>query len=554
MSIQWDQLEPGRFEDLTAVLLSVINPEVRRVDGAGGDEGIDVAFDTPEGLVIYELKSWTGRLSARSRWQQLERSARRAAGRHPLRWIVVCPINLTPAEKVKFDSLASKCDLDGTWRGRTWLDARMAEHPYVGRYFGSAHDEVIQLLGQVGNEQAALASGIPDASDRLQNLARQLDEIDPYHRWSLTIGEGRVVVSQRPRFLGANEESPAQIWTQISFPATPEGRADHDAFQRSIDHGDPVEVSDHYIDSVRFENIPSHVDRSTHGVKIIMGGDAEMDEPATLAVVDDGELDELSDATDTYAWLPIRFVQARAGEVTRRGTATDDSGSLTVTLTVEKDRGTSISLTFDPSGVMPAATAPVRALVQALGPGRALALRFDNKNLLVGPFTIPGSVDVLGDIAGWIESLDLLQQLSGKFFVTPEDLTAQDHQDIAEGVTLLLGSSVTEAWTNLAMRMPAAKILEEIDRLQGGGSIVSIGDMSMRVGPHSVPLGILCQTLVATTVQDADELRAAALAARPDEELDFLIVPREDSRRITAPWRGGDLPTDSGPNPEAEAA
>lgn len=536
IAIHWGQLEPRRYEHLVATLLSTENPDVRRVDGTGGDEGCDVSFPTPDGLVIYELKSWTGRLSTGNRWSQLQASLNRAAERTPLRWIVVCPIDLTPGEKRRFDALAAGREFTADWFGRTWLDARMSAHPQLVRYFGTSHDEVVNLLTQMGSEQAALAEGIPDASRRLQSLAAQVDELDPFHHWSLTIGEGEVRVSRRPRYAGADADSPPQIVAQFSFPATEEGRAAQAAFQRALDHGEPTEVGDEYITEVRFENIPDSSDRSQQAVKVLLGGDSEWDERATLAIVDDLDLEDLDEESDAQVTLPIRFFHGRGGEKSRRATARDDSGSLTVTLTIESGSHVSVTLSFDPAGVIPAATAPVRSFLQAMHAGRGITMRLEDAGVTIKPLQIADGPGGLGDVAVWVEELDFLQQLSGRYFPTPPDLTAEDHQDIADAVDILLGGSVIEPWTQMSLTGPAERVLEQLDGLRSGGAMVAIGAMSLELGEHRVPLGVCSTTFVDAVLEDAARLEATARAAAPDENVDMVFVPRGEARKITARW------------------
>jgi hypothetical protein len=63
--IDWSdpRLSSGVYEDMVAVLLSRLHPKAQRIDGSGGDGGRDVQIPLATGLEIFELKSFTGRLS-----------------------------------------------------------------------------------------------------------------------------------------------------------------------------------------------------------------------------------------------------------------------------------------------------------------------------------------------------------------------------------------------------------------------------------------------------------------------------------------------------------
>ena len=60
--INW-AMSPEVYEDMVSCLLSHLNRETRRIDGSGGDGGRDVQFELPDGLHIFELKSFTDRMT-----------------------------------------------------------------------------------------------------------------------------------------------------------------------------------------------------------------------------------------------------------------------------------------------------------------------------------------------------------------------------------------------------------------------------------------------------------------------------------------------------------
>ena len=82
---------------MVSVLIGRLHPESQRIDGSGGDGGRDVQVPTGNGLVIFELKSFTGRMRA-SRRRQVEASLVRASQHKPAEWRLVVPIDPTPGE------------------------------------------------------------------------------------------------------------------------------------------------------------------------------------------------------------------------------------------------------------------------------------------------------------------------------------------------------------------------------------------------------------------------------------------------------------------------
>lgn len=177
--VKWDELNPSLYEDMVAVLLSNIYPEAaERIDGSGGDGGRDVQLRYGSELDGFELKGFTGRIGS-GRRTQVKRSLQRAASLRLRSWTLVVPIDPTPGELRWFETLQPLIGCPTAWRGLTWLDARMAERPFVARYFiERLQDEVFALLVTLKEEEAAMEAGVPDAMTRVQRLVGQANELD----------------------------------------------------------------------------------------------------------------------------------------------------------------------------------------------------------------------------------------------------------------------------------------------------------------------------------------------------------------------------------------
>ena len=134
------------------MLLSRIR-QTHRVDGSGGDGGLDCYFGGENGTDVYELKSFLGRMN-NARRQQVVRSLQRALKKTPRTWSLVVPIDATPKEQEWFDSLASETTTKLTWLDKTWLEEQLAAHPDIGRYSAGAADEVVQILKDIAHEDA----------------------------------------------------------------------------------------------------------------------------------------------------------------------------------------------------------------------------------------------------------------------------------------------------------------------------------------------------------------------------------------------------------------
>src|SRR5215472_14907067 len=133
--INWSdpRINPTVYEDMVAVLISRLHPEAQRIDGSGGDGGRDVQLPLPTGLEIFELKSFTGRMTP-ARRRQVEKSLARAAKHEPKAWHLVVPINHNPDELQWFMRITDPYPFECDWLGLDWLDKHIADHRSLPRY------------------------------------------------------------------------------------------------------------------------------------------------------------------------------------------------------------------------------------------------------------------------------------------------------------------------------------------------------------------------------------------------------------------------------------
>ncbi|WP_436528234.1 hypothetical protein [Actinoplanes sp. HUAS TT8] len=103
------------------MLVRRLHPSAQAIDGSGGDGGRDIAWNSPDGLVVFEVKSYTSRLGSTQR-RNIRDSLTTASQHDPAQWILILPLDPTPAEEAWFNGLRkdfSPTDLQ--WRGRDWL-------------------------------------------------------------------------------------------------------------------------------------------------------------------------------------------------------------------------------------------------------------------------------------------------------------------------------------------------------------------------------------------------------------------------------------------------
>ena len=245
-------MSSGTYEDMVACLLSHQNDRVRRIDGSGGDGGRDCQFDSPEGLHIFEMKGFAGGRVGPAQRRQVERSLSKAAHLQPVAWTLLAPVDPTPSELKWFEKLATTVPFPIEWRGRTWLDLEFSQRRFIADYYlGSTRDEVVNLLLELGKEEAALSNGIPDAMSRFETLVRRSNAIDPHYRFKIASDGTDTSVEMRPAYPGAEVDRPVTVTAQFRFDTNTEvGRAKEEEFRRAIEFGTPVVLPGDFVPEV----------------------------------------------------------------------------------------------------------------------------------------------------------------------------------------------------------------------------------------------------------------------------------------------------------------
>ncbi len=224
---------------MVSVLLSRLR-QTRRVDGSGGDGGLDCYFPGEEGTDAYELKSFTGRME-RTQRRQVERSLARAMGTNSRTWTLVVPIDPTPAEQRWFDSLGACLPARLEWLGKTWLEEQLARFPDIVRYFSGAAEEVVRILTEISREDA-LPDNAAGLAQRFAGEASRLNEIDPYYWFEFGIAADVVTVTAHPRYPDAPRDRPITVTATLQFDDSPDQQKAREALADFMKFGTPVTI------------------------------------------------------------------------------------------------------------------------------------------------------------------------------------------------------------------------------------------------------------------------------------------------------------------------
>lgn len=167
--VPWSDYSADQVEHLLAALLIRMMPTAQRIDGSGGDGGVDVQVPVNGGWHIYEIKRFAGRLT-RAQQRQIEKSLQTAVRNqaHMVAWTLVVPVDFTPAEMRWFTSdLQHLSPVPIKWMGRTAIETHLSEHRDLLRTFapGSVEARALDLTAETLSRQANRS--VLEASHRL---------------------------------------------------------------------------------------------------------------------------------------------------------------------------------------------------------------------------------------------------------------------------------------------------------------------------------------------------------------------------------------------------
>ncbi|WP_159048454.1 hypothetical protein [Streptomyces sp. MMG1522] len=534
-SVSWADLDPAKIENMISVLISRLHTEVQRIDGSGGDGGRDVQVPLESGLVIYEVKSFTGRLS-KSRKAQIKRSLKKAKTHRPRVWHLVMPLDLTPGELVWYNGLKSDYPFVSDFtRGRTWLDSEMACRSDIARYYvGDSNSEIISSLREIREEEAGLANGVTDAVSRVRRVVSRLNEIDPHYKFGLHISaDGIVKTEVFPRYPGAELDRPIVVKAKFAFPRTPEGEAAAADFRDSIDYGVPVELPEEFVQSLEVDAPAGMGGVFPGGALTISSIQPETDHGIRYAVV----------ATDVHgrplATLPLvlakRFLGGRGAQLE----LSDITGFFTLQARISvTEREGAFTFGFaHRDDVLPSALLPTIRFLLYLKAGNqwGLSVNGEVNQLHHLPETYLPEISPYGR---YVKALVKLQDYANYPFPIPRDLADSDARNLRMAIHLIEGNNLTSSWSRAGMTLTkegvetwraitgtdARQILIQEDFYTDiCGNHIYVGQVRRHIASARVEELPLVEAMDA----ECDEFPVALIPGQ-DDTVTVSLVPREE--------------------------
>lgn len=202
--VNWELRSGDEVERFTAALILLSNPAGNRITPAGGDRGVDILVDTPEGADIYQVKRYTRPLQTTEK-RSVERSWNRFVEqvlptRRIRSWTLVVPLDPTHQAREWLTALGrDHPDVPIHWVGRSHLDVLSANNPrIVEYYFYAGEQRTYDLMAQVLSGAAEIPTEttgdelLAAIASRQDRLVEALNEVDPFYRCEREVRYGRV--------------------------------------------------------------------------------------------------------------------------------------------------------------------------------------------------------------------------------------------------------------------------------------------------------------------------------------------------------------------------
>jgi hypothetical protein len=458
--VPWDEYSGSDVETLVGALLVRIVAGAQRVDGSGGDDGVDVRAPVDGGERIYQIKGFHRRLTA-SQKRQISDSLATAVERQPrmVQWILALPLDLTPAEERWFTTtLASTTRVSIAWMGRTDIEQALSSNRDLLRAFapGSIELRALDMLGTYHAEQAAMPNGAIDGIERLIGLKSLMDQTDPDWAFDVKVADKNVSVELRPKDQESARRRPLRMTLGVS--ATDE--AANRQIAQFMHYGRPAQIPSESI--VTFEadlpgNLGDLIQRTGNPAFSLM----KSDEEKSWRLFQRAEAVRDARVIDT---LPIEWDDRSTGPLGGSWVSgRDRSGFLEVIMTYEPDLKGGIQLRAPASdNVLPEEVIPVLRFLSLIKVGDHLRL--------VAPGLDPVECRVTGDPVGeagtleaqiaMAEELARIQSAAGVRFPVPAEWNAKDRELIYFWDQLLTHGQVQWYWPGYEVNLPVGTVRE----------------------------------------------------------------------------------------------
>lgn len=512
--LDWNELDPLRFERVVQMLVERAFGATS-IDGSGGDLAQDLRWDSPDGLVIFEVKSFKGTLTANQK-KKVRASLLKAVGEHqPAKWVLITRSNPRTPELGWLQEQGRQVGVAVQWLGRGWLDIQIAGRDDLVAYVEGADSKLLRRAKQFDQERSALASG-DDLTARIHALDKLGESLSPFWRWDISTSGGKVIQTLQSRRNDAADLDPITLTPTFAFP-----REDPDAMElaerlRSFleDGGEGISVPGRLVQSWDV------VTASDATARLLGCHDRPPDRIELVGIPDTSGLpvavtirrESPVGSSDIQVFLKQRFTGAQGMTLV----GSDASDALDVRLVLRQlQQGTSDSLTISlrpPQGRLPHEVASAIAWMTGHSPDANLVLK-------VGPNTIaafdagPTPTQDLVPLQRLVSALIVLQDHLGELIPLPTELPATEEvNELFQIARALRGEQVPQRYDGLNATVKPGKLRDFLDALPAdAGAIYVTQTVELELSGRSFVISGLALWAPAIELANRQELEALSI-------------------------------------------
>lgn len=246
------RLDSNQFQQLCGDLLVRIIPEMRPIDGVGGDDGIDGFVGHLKGsLVIYQYKHFDGRLNS-SRKRQITDSFNTAKEKNPgmKAWTLMISIDFTPDEQKWFETelIEKNPDININYWGKQKIESLVCENDtLLEKYFNKS----IMVAGKKAVKAIEYLSDPP-----IKLIMSHADEMKRITRENPHLGMKYVVDSEKNLTnVTFDPIQPIEFTVKLKFPKEKfGGEMEPNMLLDKLNSGDIITFEEGEVESVEFKN------------------------------------------------------------------------------------------------------------------------------------------------------------------------------------------------------------------------------------------------------------------------------------------------------------
>jgi hypothetical protein len=476
-AINWER-HPGETveEFVEALILTTVNPRAVRITPSRGDKGVDILAPVGDQFDVYQVKRYTRPFGKSSNeensiinsWNHFVNEFMPA---YPIRrWNLVMPWNpSTERHNWMLNELTAGVTIERDWLGRGTLDVWSSQNASLVEYFfGNGQNRMMELLASA----LSAAREIPEATGkplidaiimRESELARQLDEVDPFYRYEVSVRRGRLTDSVLDQLQTVDSRAALVTFREL----------DDDYYQQMSIYPKCVESGRLRPISTTLSVDPTADEDTLRAARDLIAYGAEPDRPLPVNIIrSEGPPGAESSTGPALLYVMNADQPARPDLELRMGETRLPFKNVVITrgfhglqLSGEDEGGVfKVIVTFHDSGqtreiaveTLSIDSKPPHVVVPGLsflhewagGTSAFLAIPYGKTVMSFGP--LPDASAVHDETGVWLEvakNLLRLQVVSARQLLMPGTMTNIEAEDIGDAVRLIEGEKIESEWT-----------------------------------------------------------------------------------------------------------